>query len=188
MRWRNSAQRPRPNDAAIRRIFFRTLVRAPARKDTKTAASPPIRATNTKTAAKLRIPTNAPTTVKSLTSPAPPAPTANSANKAANPPSAPSRPGQNPSPYTVWAMRPAGRAGSVSQLGMRRDCRSVIAAASTTRLSVTRIGRGGIIDSPGQQCGRLIAIETLPSQRLQRRNQRIIVGEQRVRKAELVDL
>src|SRR2546423_1734140 len=84
-------------------------------------------------------------------------------------------------------MMPIGSAGSVSQLGMRRDLRSVNAAISTTRLSVTRMGMGGI-HSPGQQRGCLIAIETLPAQRLQGRNQRIIIGQQRVRKSELVEL
>ena len=117
---------------------------APARKETTTAATPPIIATNTKTAAKLRRPTKAPTTVNSFTSPAPPAPTAKSRNSARKPPSAPSKPCQIPSPYTVWASKPTGRAGSVSQFGMRRDWRSVKAAISTTTVNVTRMGRGSI--------------------------------------------
>src|SRR5712691_6811947 len=83
---------------------------------------------------------------------------------------------------------PIGSAGSVSQLGMRRDLRSVNAAISTTRLSVTRMGKGGILYSPRQQRGCLIAIDPLPAQRLQRRYQRVIVGQQSMREPEFVEL
>src|SRR6266540_3679534 len=85
------------------------------------------------------------------------------------------------------AIRPTGSAGSVSQLGMRRDLRSVNAAISTTKLKVTRMGIGSIFSS-GQQGGRFIAIETLPAQRFQRRNQRIVIGQQGMREAELIEL
>src|SRR5947209_7574882 len=85
-------------------------------------------------------------------------------------------------------MRPIGSAGSVSQLGMRRDLRSVNAAISTTRLNVTRMGIGGIFYSPRQQRGCLVAIDPLPAQRLQCRYQRIIIGQQGVREPEFVEL
>src|SRR6266849_4948367 len=86
-------------------------------------------------------------------------------------------------------MRPKGRAGRVSQLGMRRHRRSVTAAVSTIKPSVMRIGMGGImIGSSGQQRGCAVAVDAFPAQRLQRLNQRIVVWQQRVRKSELVEL
>src|SRR5215469_9090792 len=72
---------------------------------------------------------------------------------------------------------------------MRRQRRSVMAAVTRIKLSVTRMGMGGIIsDSPGEERRRAIAIEALPSQRLYGGNQGVVVRQQRVREAELVEL
>src|SRR5438552_3509790 len=80
-----------------------------------------------------------------------------------------------------------GSAGSVSQFGMRRDRRSVAAAISTTRLRITRMGKGSMASSREQR-GRTVAVDPLPAQSFERGNERIVVRQQRVREAEFVDL
>src|SRR5438477_2368773 len=86
-------------------------------------------------------------------------------------------------------MSPTGSAGNVSQLGMRRQRRSVIAAVRTIKPSVTRIGMGGImIGSSGQQRGCAIPIEPFPAKGLQRLDQRVVVRQQRVGKSKFVEL
>src|SRR5258706_15341370 len=42
--------------------------------------------------------------------------------------------------------------------------------------------------SPGEQRGGLVAIQTLPSQRFQRRNQRVFIRQQGMRETELIEL
>src|SRR5262249_32348857 len=85
-------------------------------------------------------------------------------------------------------MIPIGTAGKVSQFGMRRHFKSVSAATAVTRLSVTRMGKGVIRISPGKQGSRSVRIQPLPSERLERRDEGIIVWQQGVRETELVEL